>query len=340
MKTPIKLILIILLSVSFFIPNSLSAQKASAPKLFFDTDMGSDCDDVGALALLHHYIDTEQVDLLACVYSSGKVPFGAGIVDAINTYYGRPDIPIGAEYDSSFGDPVDKMDAEKLAKDTAAFGHDIIHNTDAVEQVKLLRRILAKQPDHSVIYLTVGHTKALHDLLRSPSDDISDLTGLALIEQKLKCWVALGALGADNAKDYGAKDWNFFWNGTKVYTDYLIKHFPREIYFIDAGKDVFTGQSLMQSPANSIVRTAYRDWLWKTEKKLLQDGRPSWDLTAVVYAVEGSNRSFEDAEQGSLRFDISDGSRWTSSAEGKHFYVKQKDNVAAEFADYLNELIK
>ena len=60
--------------------------------------MGSDCDDVGALALLHAYADLDQADILACVYSSGKVPYGAGVIQAINHYYGRKEIPVGAYY--------------------------------------------------------------------------------------------------------------------------------------------------------------------------------------------------------------------------------------------------
>ena len=90
--------------------------NAISPKVIFDTDMGSDCDDVGALALLHQYANEGKADILACIYSSGKIPYGAGVIDAINHYYHRPGIPIGAAYDSLVGDPVDKMGAKNLAK--------------------------------------------------------------------------------------------------------------------------------------------------------------------------------------------------------------------------------
>ena len=72
-------------------------------KIIFDTDMGSDCDDAGALALLHAYADMGNVEIIGCIYSSGVIPFGAGIVEAINTYYGRPEIPIGANYEKRGG---------------------------------------------------------------------------------------------------------------------------------------------------------------------------------------------------------------------------------------------
>lgn len=84
----------------------------SPVKIIFDTDMGSDCDDAGALALLHAYADMGKAKIVGCIYSSGKVPYGAGITEAINVYHERPSIPVGASHDMTFGDPVDKMTAE------------------------------------------------------------------------------------------------------------------------------------------------------------------------------------------------------------------------------------
>ena len=47
--------------------------------------MGSDCDDVGALALLNGYAEQDKTEILACIYSSGKIPYGFGAIDTINT---------------------------------------------------------------------------------------------------------------------------------------------------------------------------------------------------------------------------------------------------------------
>lgn len=313
--------------------------ESEIPLIILDTDMGSDCDDVGAMALLHQYVNQGKARLLGSIYSSGKVPYGAGIIDAINTYYGRPDSPIGAEYDENFGDPLDKMNAAELAKDTAAFGHDVIHNRDLPHHVMLNRKLLAQQKDTSVTYITIGHTKALHDLLKSEADSISHLTGMELVRKKVKKWVALGGLKANNPNGYGSKDWNFFRNNTQSYTDYLLEYFPRPVYLINAGSDVFTGQSLALAKEGTIVRAAYKSWLWKVEKKNLSDGRPSWDLAAVCFAVEGQGRFFDFPEPGILHFDTREGSRWQKLDGGQHFYVNQKAGVSLAFANYLNQLI-
>lgn len=118
--------------------------------------MGSDCDDAGALALLHWYAGHEKAEIIACIHRSSKIPYGAAIVDAINFYYGRPDIPVGADHNLEFGDPKDKMTDEKLARDTAAFYNSMIHNHDAPGQTKLKRILLAQSPDNSITYLQLA----------------------------------------------------------------------------------------------------------------------------------------------------------------------------------------
>jgi len=63
-------------------------------KIIFDTDFGPDYDDVGALAMLHALMDVNQIELLAVMASNSHKLVGPSI-DVVNTYYGRPDLPIG-----------------------------------------------------------------------------------------------------------------------------------------------------------------------------------------------------------------------------------------------------
>ncbi len=311
-------------------------------KIILDTDMGSDCDDVGALALLHHYAQEGQAEILGIIYSSGRVPYGAGVIDAINHYYHRADLPIGACHSHCIGDPVDKMNAKQLASDTDTFGHKIVRNKDAIEQTILNRQLLAKQDDSSVTYITIGHTQGLYSLLRSAPDGISGLTGEELVRKKVKRWIALGALDADNLEKQYRKDWNFYRNGTAPYTEYLIKNFPVDMYFINAGSNVFSGASLKDTPLGNIVRTAYEKWLSNTQQKTLADQRSSWDLIAVYYAVEGCGDFLENGEPGYLDFEIERGSRWImdqKSMRKKQHFINQKSGIEEAFGAYLNTLI-
>jgi hypothetical protein len=309
-------------------------------KIILDTDMGSDCDDLGALALLHGYQQEGRAEIVAMVYSSGRVAYGVGVVDAVNTSFGMGDIPLGAYHGHDVGDPEDKMDAQSLAIDTALYGHDIIRNGDAPEQTQLLRQILAKQPDSSVTYVTIGHTKALYDLMFSTPDAISPLSGTDLIRRKLMRWVALGALNAKNDFGYFVKDWNLFFNGAAVCSKYLVENFPVPVYFVDGGGDVLTGAPLSQLPETNILRRGYEQWLRKVEEKTLADQRPSWDLVTIYFAIEGVDPFFYPAESGWLEFDTLRGCRWHPGKNEGRYFVKQKDGVSNALADYLNERLE
>jgi hypothetical protein len=193
------------------------------------------------------------------------------------------------------------------------------------------------QEDKSVVYLTLGHPKGLYDLLLSGPDHISNLNGYELVEKKVKRWVALGALGANNKQQQYRKDWNFFFNGAAPFTKYLVDNFPGEIHFVDAGNEVMTGKSLINTPAGNIIRTAYRDWLWNVEMKSLQDQRPSWDLAAVYYAVEGEGEFLSNVGNGRLEFDVEKGCRWhRESGKSNQFFVVEREGIKNLFAHYLN----
>src|SRR6266508_5631871 len=76
-----------------FLPASTAA-AAEPLKVIFDTDIDGDNDDVAAAAILHAFADAGQVEILAMGVVS-LCPYSPACLDAINTYYGRGDIPIG-----------------------------------------------------------------------------------------------------------------------------------------------------------------------------------------------------------------------------------------------------
>ncbi len=335
------LLLIILLILPGHTRSNETGKTTDPVKIILDTDMGSDCDDAGALALLHRYADLGMAEIIGCIYSSGKVPYGAGIIEAINIYYGRPDIPIGAYYGDEVGDPADKMSAGKLVRDTVAFGNTIIHNTDTEEQTRLNRRLLAGEEDGSIVYVTIGHTKGLYELLVSEPDEISPLNGQELVARKVKKWIAMGGRGAINENMEFSKDWNLFRNNTAPYSKYLSENFPVPVYYSDGGTNIMTGKSLKYTEPGNIVRSVYRDWLWNNGRNTLGDQRPSWDLVAVYLAVEGKGDFLENRGRGLLEVNIKEGSRWHPVGYGQpeQYFIQLKEGVDEDFASYLNEMI-
>ena len=162
-----------IIAVTLFLTGPLSAAAADIPKIIFDTDMTGDCDDCGALAILHALADNGEAVILGCIASYGGNPYVAGCIDAINTYYGRGDLPIGA-IQERYGRTESRY-LEAIATDTARYGHNIVTKTDVPDHVIVYRELLAGQPDGSVTIVTVGRLKALDDLLKSRADAISHL---------------------------------------------------------------------------------------------------------------------------------------------------------------------
>src|SRR5436190_6561995 len=79
------IILLFLISGSFI--------HAQPKKVIFDTDMGPDYDDVGAITLLHTFADQGKAEILATIAST-RYEGVAAILNVFNTYFKRPDIPI------------------------------------------------------------------------------------------------------------------------------------------------------------------------------------------------------------------------------------------------------
>src|SRR5215471_11971704 len=81
-----------LLFFGVLISVQLHAQKAVP--VIFDSDMGPDYDDVGAIAILHAFADSGKAKILATVAST-KYEGVAAVMDIFNTYFKRPGIPVG-----------------------------------------------------------------------------------------------------------------------------------------------------------------------------------------------------------------------------------------------------
>jgi hypothetical protein len=68
--------------------------EAAPVRIIFDTDVGNDVDDVLALSMLHALQTRGECELLAVTITKPDELAGP-FVDAVNTFYGRPGIPIG-----------------------------------------------------------------------------------------------------------------------------------------------------------------------------------------------------------------------------------------------------
>jgi hypothetical protein len=242
------------------------ADSDAKPNIIFDTDIGSDCDDAGALAILHKLTDKGEANILGVIFSSGKNRFGIGVCDAINTYYGRGNLPLGQYQNDDVGDPKNSY-SQQIATTTNIFPHDVVDS--ATELAAAYKNLLAPQRDGSVTIVVVGHPAGLVHLLRDPE-------GMRLIRRKVKRCVSMTYAG-----ETPTVDWNLGHNGAQFYTHEFLARWPTSIYFSDAGEMILTGnKKLPFTPVNNPVREAFRLF-----QNSLGKGRPSWDEIALLFAV-------------------------------------------------------
>ena len=259
-------------------------QSGKGVPIILDTDIGVDVDDAGALAVLHALADRGEAKILATV-SNTYDPYAAAAIDVINTYYGRPNIPIGRNANRK-----QLPKATPWWRNNAHFVRDIAkrfpNNTGSKipSAVSVYRRVLAAQPDNSVTVVSVGFMPNLADLLASKPDKYSGLSGKALVKRKVKQLVVMGGSYPGSNRDLylkGTKKGNI---SPKV-AGRVIDTWPTRIVFA-AGNvcgDVMTGQTLAKrTPKSNPVRESYRLFFNKSGV-----GRDSWDPCAVLYAVRG-----------------------------------------------------
>ena len=258
----------------------------SGTAIIFDTDLGYDCDDAGALGVLHALADLGEANLLATMTVVGA-PHSAGALDVINTYYGHPDVPVGAYMGERWADARPywlKPDVDFLEPLVETHPSDIETRAQAQEAVALYRQTLAAQPDESVTVVTVGFLQNLADLLASSADAHSPLSGRALVAQKVKGLVVMGGRYPENDD---TRDFNLTGGPEKDVqaAQEVIEAWPTPIVFSgsEIGDAIFTGRTLPDTLPENPVAHAY-DLFPGTDNN---GERASWDLTAVLYAVRG-----------------------------------------------------
>jgi inosine-uridine nucleoside N-ribohydrolase len=294
-----------------------------AVPIIFDTDIGTDVDDAGALAILHVMADRGEAKILATM-SANQNRWCAPAIDVINTYYGRPDIPIGC---SKTGPAPEEWYHDSVNQ----FPHDLKNNSDAPDALTLYRRILAAQPDRSVTIVVVGWLTNMADLLSSQSDQYSPLTGRELVKAKVKELVSMGGRWPNSPKEEG--EYNFHMDGPAAHQ--VISDWPGEIMFTGLGKDVMTGGRLVaQAAKDNPVPAFYRNFF----RGYHVSERSSWDLIAVLYAVRGLSDYFDEVTTGKSISGIDGSNEWIPGPPSNHAYLAHK-MPEGELAGVIEDLL-
>jgi inosine-uridine nucleoside N-ribohydrolase len=306
-------------------PATTAAQPA---RVIFDTDVGGDIDDAGALAVLHALANRGEVELLAMGVVNGHelaVPY----VDAVNTWYGRPDVPIGTIKD---GAPFARD--RYMAPIVASYPHNLT-KAEASDVVTLYRKVLAAQPDRSVTFVVVGPPTNISRLLDSPPDDISPLNGAELVRRKVKFYGAGG--NGDGKLPHGKPGFNYQMDVPAARNE--LEKMPDDVPMVFAGGSGWkleVGDAYRGATAGHIVRRSFEAYFNGAEKL----DRPSWDELRVLYACRPAAREkFETSPGGEIAMDAQNFIHWSAEPRRNraYAYVKDRDAVRAELTELMLE---
>jgi purine nucleosidase len=329
------------LTIALFVsPDCEAASEGSAQitpiKVIFDTDIGNDVDDVLALSMLHALQTRTDCELLAVTITKPDELAGP-FVDAINTFYNRPGLPIGFTRSGLKNDPskflplADEKDQGKLR-----YPHRLKRSSDAPAATDLLRRTLSGQPDHSVTLVQVGYFSNLAALLDTPGDAFSSLNGKELVKAKVKFLsVMAGAFQA-----IGNNNHYLEYNVTQDLpsAQKLAASWPTPIVW--SGFEIGIA---VPYPAVSIERDfRYVAHHPAAEAYCLYNPppheRPTWDLTSVLYGVFPDRQYFSLSEPGTVVIESDGFTRFTAGPDGRDKFLILNPAQAARVREALVQL--
>lgn len=297
-------------------------------KIILDTDLGSDCDDCGALSLLHNLKKEGKCNILAVMCNMAD-EYSPVAVKSINSWFGNGEIPI-AQTNGNIFKGADRVRVytkylaeEYLASNPKPHIHDV---------VALYRQLLAANKDVSII--SVGFLNNIAELLKSTPDNISPLSGIELVNNSVS---KIYIMGGNFSKDEQFAEYNILTDIQSAKT--VSQKCPVPIVYLgwEVGKCVFTGHTLWNGSPDNPVKKAYEIYA-KHYNKTKPDGtfdRMSWDPLTAYYGVTNDTSFMHESTPKTITFDDEGLVRLEDG--GKDTYLILDDIIKAE--ESIEELI-
>ena len=288
--------------------------------VILDTDWGGDVDDAIAARLLCNAHKKGMIEFIGCIIDAAT-PESVRSLDAFLLSSGL-DLPIGIDREAT--DFIEHGRYQKHLLDTLPSKYK--SEDEAEDGVRQYRKLLAASPE-KVHIVAIGFTQVLANLLQSPPDEISPLSGTELVLEKVAHLWDMGGRWDGN----GNLEYNF--NLRKRAADgahRLCAQWPTPITFLgyEIGCTVFTGNKL---PDEDPLKQAI------FHHGSADKGNASWDPMMALLCVNGNldesgydcvyGHAYADAETGACAF--------TPDPAGPHRYLIKK-NPDSWYEDTVN----
>ncbi|KAI0837552.1 nucleoside hydrolase [Hypoxylon sp. FL0890] len=250
--------------------------------IIIDTDIFSDVDDVGSLAVanvLHSYGLADVRGVAINTHSK----YGALAASVINTYFGNGDIPIAAIRsltNETFLDTRDFVLGEYASKIAHNWPRSLNDSSTTPTPVELYRSVLSSVENQSITIISIGFLTNLAALLNSVPDDATSLSGPDLISAKVKELVIMGGRYPSG--------WEFNFAGADpASTRQVVSSWPRDVPITfsgyELGNSILSGENLANyAPPDSPVLAAYQWYVGRCNTV-----RESWDPVTTLYGILG-----------------------------------------------------
>jgi len=253
----------------------------------------------------------------------------AAVLSVFNTYFRRPGIPIGVPK----GSGVNQRDGQHWTDSILArYPHSMVRNEQAEDAVALYRKVLAAQPDHSVVIITVGFLTNLAGLLQTGPDGFSALSGVELVRKKVRQLVSMAGKFPEGwefnvLKDAAASQAVFGGWPTPV----LLSGFEIGVK-IKCGLPLVGDGAIRHDPVKDVFRISI--------PLAAEDsaGRSSWDETAVLVGVCGYT-PYYTVRQGRMTVKADGSDRWEEDEGGRQAHLVEARPVR-EVQEVINRLME
>ena len=285
---------LVLVTLASSVPASAARSRdtrGTVPRIIIDTDLSLWWDDATAIGMANVLEQRGMVRILG-VMSDVRNPLAVAAIDAINTSYGHPNIPLGAVADSNANSAPHGYTDDLVEK----LPHSIHSSANVPEAVSLYRRLLAKQPDHSVTIVAIGAYTNLSGLLRSKPGEGSSLDGRALVTMKVRRLVIEDGLFPSGAPPLTNQKLDTA-SAQDVVTG---TDWPTPIAWVDGftGIETKVGGSLCTTvPTDNPMRIVY-----ESKFGCGPPGDGDWDGPTLLFAIGGTQDMFSELGQGGAAF--------------------------------------
>lgn len=306
-------------------------------EIIFDNDMGNDIDDALAQCMVAYAVSQGRTRLRLSL-SSNPNEWSVYTIDAINRYYGMRDVPLG-------------IHKGRVLNNCTRYGFENGGYTRHValrcrvepkgceptipDAVTLLRAALHAAPDHSVRVVATGFATNLARLLltgKDPGGDGIPFTGVELAAAKVQF---LSIMACDFA---GEPEYNVV--GDVPAMALVMERWPTDVIVSDyaVGSAILSQGAFVEKALadENPVKIAYRHFYGAQNQPV--GNRPSWDQTAMLFALEPAGDHFAVSHEGRAVIYGTGKSEFIEQPGGKRFRLYfDAQHPAVRTAQRINE---